>query len=118
MQSAVDHWHERKCENPACGKLFRPASKTPGPAMLARTCSYECRYTWDHERRRRGGRGHDNRMKPLDPIDETPCTRCGLRGHVANDPVKCLEGSELWQRGRNARSGASGAEWHMRRVRG
>lgn len=27
---------------------------------------------------------------PLREVDVTPCTRCGLRGHLAGDPDRCL----------------------------
>lgn len=30
-----------------------------------------------------------NHWRP-DPLDETPCARCGLRGHVAGDADRCI----------------------------
>jgi hypothetical protein len=30
------------------------------------------------------------RTRELDGVDVTPCARCGLRGHVAGDPDRCL----------------------------
>lgn len=36
--------------------------------------------------------------RELTGVDVTPCAACGLRGHLANDPDRCLGSSELMVR--------------------
>jgi hypothetical protein len=38
----------------------------------------------------------DGACRELDPIDLTPCVRCGLRGHLAGDPDRCTSGVEMY----------------------
>jgi hypothetical protein len=56
---------------------------------------------------RRGGAGGPGRpvnAENMTRADLVPCTRCGLRGHVAGDPDRCLRytgslglGGQAWQ---------------------
>jgi hypothetical protein len=39
----------------------------------------------------RKGRKKDIEAIHLGPLDVVPCTRCGLRGHVAGDPDRCYQ---------------------------
>jgi len=41
-----------------------------------------------------GKRTHVRRWR-MTRADLVPCTACGLRGHVAGDPVRCLHGGSL-----------------------
>jgi len=90
----VDHWHERTCQFSECGKTFRPTAKSPAPAKYARYCSRDCQLDADRARRRTG-KPHNYRSMEVTGLDLIPCLACGLRGHLAGDPDRCLGSSEL-----------------------
>jgi hypothetical protein len=55
---------------------------------------------------------------PLVPRDLRPCTRCGLRGHVAGDPDRCLYYRGSFGLGGQAAQAADEAHWRNGTGRG
>lgn len=95
-------WAPRSCP---CGKVFQPDGHGGRKQAAAqRCCSVICgarfarrtpegrRASMLASREAKGGRFNG---RPMTELEETPCTRCGLRGHLAGDPDRCISSSQL-----------------------
>lgn len=100
---AQPEWAPRTCP---CGKVFqpRPTCGDKNKAARQKHCSVRCGATF--ARRTAEGRratmlavvaakGGSFSGRALTELEETPCTRCGLRGHLAGDPDRCIGASQL-----------------------
>lgn len=95
----LDPWHERDCA--VCGKAFIPKATSRYDALRSSCCGKTCAGRRGaavlHAEGPLWGRTTGSACKPLDPLDIIHCAKCGLRGHAAGDPEKCL--SPVWTYG-------------------